>query len=257
MVHTVRLSAIAAKRSWICVASQQDAEVPDADDALDDADALTAGIESVALLDMGLEIAEVPPRLDLDARLPGEPGGRQRVAERDPVAAAAAVDLGLVEHAGERAAAEHVAVMAFLVGPGDRLDAEPGEVGIAAKGARHLQRVDHPERAIEPAAFRLGLAVRADQQAAGRVGRAAKDIADAVDHRFEARLGELPGEPVARGDIGFGIGRAVDPGLVAAEFGEALQIGDDPVSIDLQHGLFPWEQTCQRIHLRRWEAAAT
>jgi hypothetical protein len=123
----------------------------------------------------------------------------------------------------------------LLVGPRDALDAEPGEAGVGGESARQLQRVDDAERAVEPAALRLGLAVRADQQAPRRARRAAEYIADPVDDRFEPGLGVLLGEPVARGHVDRGIGRAVDPGLVAAELGQPLQVGDDARSVNSRH----------------------
>ena len=54
--------------------------------------------------------------------------------------------------------------MPFLVGPGGDLDAEPGAIRVGGKGAGEFEPVDHAQRAVEPAAIGLGLAVRADQQ---------------------------------------------------------------------------------------------
>ena len=125
--------------------------------------------------------------------------------------------------------------MPFLVRPGDRLDAEPGAIRVVAEGARQFERVDDAERAVQPAAARLRLAVRADQQSPLGIARAADHVSDAVDHRVEPRLGEFVGEPLARGDIDGRIGRPVDAGLVAAEFGEALQVGEQPFTVDLGH----------------------
>ena len=107
--------------------------------------------------------------------------------------------------------------MAFLVGPGDRLDAEPGTRSIRGDGAGQFEPVDDAERAVEPAAMRLRFAVRADQEAPGGARIAADHIADAVDHRIEPGLGEFVGEPLARGDILGRVGRPVHPGLVAPE----------------------------------------
>src|SRR5579862_4867786 len=109
--------------------------------------------------------------------------------------------------------------MALLVGPGDAIDPEPGKAGIATECARHFERVDDPERTVEPAAFGLRLAVRPEQQAAVGAGGVAKDIADTVDRRVEPGLGEFLGEPMARSKIGLRIGWPVHAGFVAPELG--------------------------------------
>jgi hypothetical protein len=68
--------------------------------------------------------------------------------------------------------------------------------------------------------------MRADEEAPGRLICPAEHIADAVDDRVEPGLGIFLGEPMARGDIDLGIGRPVDAGLVAAEIGEAFEVGE-------------------------------
>src|SRR5712691_5864825 len=161
---------------------------------------------------MGFEIAGIARRFEPLAR----PFGKG-LPQLLPLAALGRVDLGLIEAFDKRTAAEHVAVMAFLVGPGDRLDPEPGQRGIGGEGARQFEPVDDAERAVEPAAMRLRLAVRADEQAPPGAQIAADHVADAVDHRIEAGGGELLGEPVARGDILWRISRAMHPALVTAE----------------------------------------
>jgi hypothetical protein len=161
--------------------------------------------------------------------------GQDGLAQLLPLAAGGGVDLILAQRVGKGPAAEHVAVMAFLVGPGDSLDAEPDERIIGGDGAGQFEPVDDAERAVEPAAMRLGLAVRSDQQPSGGVPIAADHVADAVDHRIEPGLGEFLDEPLARGDVVRRVGRPVHPGLVASEIGEALQIGDDPLAIGSRH----------------------
>src|SRR5438067_4288927 len=83
--------------------------------------------------------------------------------------------------------------------------------------------------------MRLRFAMRADQQPALRIAIAADHIADAVDDRVKPGLGEFFGQPLPRGDVLGRIGRPVHPGLVAAEFGEPLQIGEDPRAIGSRH----------------------
>ena len=58
----------------VLLAGDGDPVIPVADDRLDDADAQSAGIERVALLDMRLEIAEIARRIDQLARPSGKPG---------------------------------------------------------------------------------------------------------------------------------------------------------------------------------------
>ena len=109
--------------------------------------------------------------------------------------------------------------MALLVGPGDRLDAESGERIIGGDGAGQFEPVDHPERAVEPAAMRLGFAVRADEQPPRGARIAPDHVADAVDDGIEPGRREFVGEPLARRDILGRLGRPVHPGLVLPEFG--------------------------------------
>ena len=221
--------------------------IPDPHDALDDPDAQSGGLQRVALFDMGFEIADIARRVERLARPAGIPRLGQRVAELLAVAALRGGDLVLAQRAGERAAAEHVAVMPLLVRPRHRLDAEALQRGVRSKSARQFERIDDTERAVEPAAVRLRLAVRADEQPARGAGVAADDIADAVDDRVEPGGGKLFGQPLPRGDILWRIGWPVHTGLVAPEFGQPLQIGDDPRPIGFRHPAL-LSQTCQRFN---------
>src|SRR5215469_6678809 len=127
--------------------------------------------------------------------------------------------------------------MAFLVGPGDSVDTDPGTVRILGKSARKLQSVDDAERTVEPAAIGLGLAVRAEQQHPPRAWIAADDVADPIDYRVEPRLAKFFGQPVSRLNVGGRISRPVDAALVAAEFGKPFQIRNNAISIDFRHDL--------------------
>src|ERR1700734_968628 len=98
--------------------------------------------------------------------------------------------------------------MAFLVGPSDGLDTETFELRVGGESARQLKPINDPERPIEPAAFRLRLAVRADEQPPRRTLGATKHIADPVDDGVEPGLGIFSSEPTARSDIDLGIGRS-------------------------------------------------
>src|SRR5207248_2596530 len=147
-------------------------------DALDDPDLRSDRIQRIALLDMGFEVADIARRIDELARPSGKPGIDQRLAQLLALAALGRLDLIFAQPAGKRPAAEHVAVMPFFVGPGDRLNAEPGERGISGEGARQFEPIDDAERAVEPATMWLGLAVRADQQPPLGMRIASDHIAD-------------------------------------------------------------------------------
>src|SRR6185312_6453917 len=167
----------------VLLAGDRDPVVPVADDRLNDANAPAGRLQRAALLDMRLEIPHIALWLADDPLPFGIAGLLQRLGQLFAVAARGACNLVVPERAGERAAAEHIAVMALLVGPGDRLDPDPVERQVAGKSARRFERVDDAERAVEPAAARLRLAVRADQQNSPGALVMAEHIADAVDDR--------------------------------------------------------------------------
>ncbi len=203
-------------------AAEGQAILIDADDRRDDADLLVAGLEQATLLDMGFEIAAVAAVLELDAGRMLQPGGLQRIAHlRAVVAMAGGVDVGVCDAADEGLAADHAAPMALLVGPRGDVDGEVRRVGILGERPRHFEPVDHAHHAIEPAAARLGVGVRAHQEPRAGLGTAADHVAHAVDHRLQPRLLHAPGEPTATLDILRREMRAMNAGLIAAEVGDA------------------------------------
>src|ERR1044072_8765135 len=107
----------------ILFAGKTDPVLPDPDDGGDDADRQTAAFQRVALLDMRLQIAEVPSPLDGGARPAGKTDVAQRLAHA-PAASAVArrVDVGFGERADIGSAAEEMSEMAFLVTPCRDLD---------------------------------------------------------------------------------------------------------------------------------------
>ena len=149
------------------------------------------------------------------------------------------VDVGLAEAADEALGADHAAPMALLVGPRGDVDGEMRGLGILGQRARDLEAVDHAHHAVEPAAARLGVGVRAHQQARPALGAAADDVADAVDHRLQPRLLHAAGEPVPALDVLRRQVRAMHAGLVAAEIGDAAQVGQKSFAIDAGHGARP------------------
>ena len=102
----------------ILLAAEGDAVLPDTDDGGDDADRKTAAFKRPALLDMRLEISDMPPAFGLGARPAGKTGVAQGVPH-GPAAAAVArgVDIVFGDAADIGPAAEETAEMAFLVAP--------------------------------------------------------------------------------------------------------------------------------------------
>jgi hypothetical protein len=62
------------------------------------------------------------------------------------------------------------------------------------------------------------------------------DIADAVDMRIQARLGQPSDQPMAGVHILLGEGRSMDTGLVGADVTQGIQIAQQPLAIDVGHG---------------------
>ena len=135
----------------ILLAGKCDPVLPDTDDGGDDADAEAAAFERLALLDMGLEISDVPAAFGLRARPAGEADLAQGLAHRAiAVAVACGVDIGLGDRADVGPAAEKTPEMSFLVAPGCDFDGAFG-IRIGIDDAGGFERIDDAERSIEPA----------------------------------------------------------------------------------------------------------
>ena len=145
---------------------------------------------ALALLDMRLEIADVPPAFGPGARPAGKPGLAQGFPHGFAAGAVArGVDLVLGDAADIGPAAEELAEMAFLVAPCRDLDgAADARVGIDDAGG--FQRIDDAERPIEPARVILAFEMRARQQFGPGFRAGAEHIADAVDLGGESGLGQ-------------------------------------------------------------------
>ena len=138
-------------------------------DALHDADHAALGFEDRALLDMqlehGREFARAGFLLALVADALAIP--RRTTCRRDPSR------IGVVarEHAGEDARGEHGRrkARAFFVGPVDDLDRRIGLVAGVVQRAHRFERGQDAEHAVEFAAGRLGVEMRAhgDRGSAG------------------------------------------------------------------------------------------
>ena len=102
----------------VLLAGECDPVLPDADDGGDDADREAAAFEPLALLDMRLEISDVPPGFGLRARPAGKTDIAQGVTHGSAAAAVArGVDIGFGDGADIRPAAEETSEMSFLVAP--------------------------------------------------------------------------------------------------------------------------------------------
>src|SRR5207244_2330179 len=105
----------------------------------------------VALLDMRFEIGDITPGLDPLAWPSGEAGTLQSLAQRGAIVAPAnLVDLLFGEHVGEGMAAEKALVVAFLVGPGGDVDAEPGAAQLLGEPRPRLDINRRVGRAVHP-----------------------------------------------------------------------------------------------------------
>src|SRR4051812_27180055 len=109
---------------------------------------------------MGLEITDVPAAFGADARASCQADAFQGLAHGAiAVAVMRGVDFGFRKRADKGSAAEEGAEMAFLVAPGCDFH-RAGDVWIRVQRAGGFQRVDHAERAIEPAGMVLAFKMR-------------------------------------------------------------------------------------------------
>src|SRR5580704_7807270 len=125
--------------------------------------------------------------------------------------------------------------MPFLVRPGGDVDRGARRAWVFAKGARDFEAVHDAKRPIEPARMVLRFSVRADQQLGSGSARAAEHVADSVDRRFEACVGEAPGEPAARLDVLWRKRWPMHAAFVSAKLGQAAEVSKQSDAVDLRH----------------------
>jgi hypothetical protein len=143
------------------------------------------------------------------------------------------IDVSLGEGADIGPAAEETAEMAFLVAPGCDLDgALDVRVGIDDSGG--FERIDDPERTVEPAGIILAFEMRTRQQFWSRFRAGAEHIADAIDLGGQSRLGEPLHQPLQRAHMRLGKGRLVHAGLVGADGAECIEVGEDAGAVEVQ-----------------------
>src|SRR5665213_2733459 len=182
----------------LLLAAKGDPVLPDADDGGDDTDAVTAAFEYLTLLDMRLEISDMPPGFSGRAQPAGETGIAQGVPHGSAAAAVTCgIDVGIGDGADVRPAAEEVAEMSFFVAPRRDCDgAAYAWVGI--DDASGFEGINNAERPIEPACKILAFEMRPRQQFRPGFRTRSQHVADAIDRSGEARLGKPLREPLQR-----------------------------------------------------------
>ena len=229
----------------ILLTLELDHEVARADDAGDGSDALSLVLEPRSLLDVRFGVPGVATRLAAHDRNPFEPGLANGLAQGLPVVVGEIPSRLRRQLATEREAPEAGEEGALLVDPGCDVHREMARRFALREGPRHLEAVDDPHRAVEPATPRLGVRVRAEEDGRPGVARAAEHGADPVDMRFESRLAHPLAEPVARFDVDRGQRLPDDADPAGAEFAEPPQIREKAVRIDRDGG-----GARRRVHFR-------
>jgi hypothetical protein len=235
MVKTVRSarSARSASRSLPARAAEAQGEAAHPDDRGDHADALALGLEHRALLDVGLEIGGVALRLEPRRRFLRQARGLEGLGDAAALRVGGAAHLRVVQGLGKGGRAEAAQVAAFLVHPGGDVEGQVGVLRVLGQGAGRLQRVDHPQGAVEPAAARLGVRVGPHEERSPGLGRAADDVADAVDPGLESGLGHAPRQPAPRRHVRIRERRAHYPGAAGAECPQRLEVVQEALGVDL------------------------
>src|SRR5665213_86270 len=218
----------------ILLAAKGDPVLPDADDGGDDTDAVTAAFEYLTLLDMRLEISDMPPGFSGRAQPAGETGIAQGVPHGSAAAAVTCgIDVGIGDGADVRPAAEEVAEMSFFVAPRRDFDgAAYAWVGI--DDASGFEGINNAERPIEPACKILAFEMRPRQQFRPGFRTGSNHVADAIDRSGEARLGKPLREPLQRAHMRLGESRLVNAGLVGADAAKRIEIRKDPGPVDVR-----------------------
>ncbi len=145
-----------------------------------------------------------------------------------------------VEHAGERARAEHRRrkPRAFLVGPGDDLDRRLGLVAEIVEAADDFEPGQHAIGAVELAAGRLGVEMAAGQhrrQTGVAAGPAGKDVADPVDADGAAGFLAPADEAAPRFAVEIARGEPAHAALGGgADLGQRHQARPEPLAVHLE-----------------------
>ena len=166
----------------------------------------------------------------------------ERLFEGDPVAIGDGVGLVAGEGPGEDARSQHRRrkPAAFLIGPVDQLDRRLGTVFHVVQGAQHFEPGQHAQHAVEFAAGRLGVEMRAhrDRQRLRVLALAPSEHRpDIVDRDRAAQRFALRAEPVPHLPVLLAQRQPPDPAPGrAADFGCVHQRVPEALRIDLQIG---------------------
>ena len=189
-----------------------------------------ARLEHGALLDVQLDVGDdiAQPRARLAHPIDIDAMGGERVGGRDAVGVTqTANEVGIVlTGGGHRADQAESEAGTFLVGPVDKLDRERGRAA-GGQRAEHLQRRQHAEAAVEPAAIRNGVDVAADDEGLRRAALERRpQIAGLIDLDADREVRQQPALPLARSGPGIGPGQPLGAALVSGELRELAQLGD-------------------------------
>jgi hypothetical protein len=206
--------------------------------ALHDADHAGLVLEDRALLDVQLEHGGEFPGAGLVLALVAD--ALELIAEGLAVAVGARIREFGREHAGKDAGGEHGRreARAFFVGPVDDLDRGIGLVAGLMERAHRFERPEHAERAVELAAGRLGVEVRAhgDRRKILVLAWPAREhVADLVDRDRAAEGLTLRLKPVAHLPVEVGQREPTDTALRGgADLRRLHQRVPQPLRVDLQ-----------------------
>ena len=205
----------------------------DAEGAEHDAERQVEGLQHRPLLDVELEVGRrvLQLRARLERAVEIDAVRRERVRQRDPVRVAALAQLVLVAHraGGRRRAEERAAeARALLVRPVDEAHGQRRRP-LLGDAAQHLDRPEHVEAAVEPAAVRHRVDVPAQQERALRRPRQREPLVPGlVDFFLRARRHDLLAQPLPRALPRLGPRDALRAVLVAGQLLQLTQLGDGP-----------------------------
>ena len=184
----------------VLLAFELHGEVARPDDAGDHSDPVPFLFEIRTLLDVRLQVGDVPFGVEALRRNAVEPGRAQRFAQGQAGAVRRVGRVGWrVAH--EREASEAAEEPAFLVEPRCDVDREVLRRRRPGQRPRDLESADHAHRAVEPASGRLGIGVGADDHRPAGVAGPADNVAGPVDAGIESRFLQSPAKPVPRFEV--------------------------------------------------------
>ena len=125
-------------------------------------------LEVRTLFDVRFDEAGIAVGIEAQPRHAGKAGLAQRIGQRGAATVGRAVLHLRRQRADERAAAEAADEARLLVLERHGVDRQGARRSVGRERPHDFEPVDHAERAVEPAAGRLRVGVRADQQGLAR-----------------------------------------------------------------------------------------